>query len=242
MNEGAAAMRIVVLQHVDYEGPDKIGDWARERGHTLATVVPLFESFPDPGDFDLLVVMGGPMGAYEDASYPWLTAEKRFISDSIAAGRSVFGVCLGCQLVAEAIGGRAHPAGVREVGWIEVRLTPTGQYARILGALPETFVAGQWHGDTFDLPEGVRSAAVSDTCANQAFELAGGRVVGVQFHLEWTPETLVELAARHGDWLARPGEGTASVQTAHELLEQLPALARGHELLYALLDRMAVIA
>ncbi|HEY5506994.1 MAG TPA: type 1 glutamine amidotransferase [Coriobacteriia bacterium] len=235
-------MRIICLQHVDYEGPDKIGDWARERGHTLRTVMPLLEQYPDVSDFDFLVVMGGPMGAYEDATYPWLAAEKRFIARAIEAGRSVFGVCLGCQLVAEAIGGRAHPHDVREVGWLPVTLTPTGQFARALGTLPERFVAGEWHGDTYDLPDHMRSAAVTDTCGDQAFELEGGRVVGVQFHLEWTPETLVELVERHGDWLAAAGEGTPSVQTAHELLTDLPALARGHELLYALLDRMAVIA
>jgi GMP synthase-like glutamine amidotransferase len=235
-------MRIVCLQHVDYEGPDKIGDWARERGHTLRTVVPLFESFPAPEDFDLLVVMGGPMGAYDEASYPWLASEKRFIAEAIAAGALVFGVCLGCQLVAAAIGGRAHPHDVREVGWLEVRLTPTGQFGRVLGVLPETFIAGQWHGDTYDLPDGVRSGAVSDVCPNEAFETEGGRVVGVQFHLEWTPETLVELASRHGEWLARPGQGTPNVQTIDDLLKHLPALARGHEMLYALLDRLAVIA
>ena len=241
-DEGACSMRSVCLQHAEYEGPDKIEDWASERGHSLVTVVPLFESFPDPEEFDFLVVMGGPMGAYDDATYPWLKAEKRFITRTMAAGRKVFGVCLGSQLVAEALGGSAHPHTQREVGWIEIRLTATGKYGRALAVLPETFIAGEWHGDTYELPDDIRTGAVSDTCENQAFETAGGRVVGVQFHLEWTPDTLVELVERHGDWLAAAGEGSATVASATELLGNLTALAHGHELLYDLLDRMAAVA
>jgi GMP synthase-like glutamine amidotransferase len=235
-------LRIVCLQHIDYEGPEKIGDWAAERGHTLETIVPLFEDFPDPADFEMLVVLGGPMGAYEETAYPWLAAEKRFIAQAIEAGRRVLGVCLGCQLVAEAIGGRAHPHTVREVGWFPVRLTTTGRYGRSLSVLPDTFVAGLWHGDTYDLPEGVQSSAVTDASDDQAFEHAHGRVVGLQFHLEWTPEALVGLVQRHGDWLAAEPGAEPTIATASELLAQLPALARGHELLYALLDRMEALA
>jgi GMP synthase-like glutamine amidotransferase len=241
--EGNPAMRVVCLQHIDYEGPDKIADWAAARGHALETVIPLFESFPDVSDVDMLVVLGGPMGAYEDSAYPWLAAEKRYIAEVAAAGRRVLGVCLGAQLVAVALGGTAYPHTVREVGWFPVRLTNSGRYGRSLSALPETFLAALWHGDTYDLPEGMKSAASSDACDDQAFETENGRVVGVQFHLEWTTESLVGLVQRHPDWLAvEPGAAGPTVATATELLSQLPALARGHELLYALLDRMEALA
>ena len=235
-------MRIVCLQHIDYEGPEKVGDWARERGHDLTVVTPVLEAFPDPAGFDMLVVLGGPMGAYEERAYPWLVAEKRFIADAIAAGRKVLGICLGSQLVAEALGGRAHPHTVREVGWIPARLTTAGVYGHVLSVLPETFLAGEWHGDTFDLPEGVKTFAVTDTCENQAFECAGGRVVGLQFHLEWTPEAIVGLVRRHGDWLAAVPGGEPNVATEADFLSQLPALARGQEMFYALLDRMEALA
>ena len=231
-------MRIVCLQHIDYEGPEKIGDWARERAHELVAVAPVLENFPDPGTFDMLIVLGGPMGAYEEQQYPWLVSEKRFIAETIAAGKRVLGICLGSQLVAEAIGGRAHRHTVREVGWFPVRLTTPGVYGRVLSVLPETFIAGEWHGDTYDLPEGVKTAAVTDSCENQAFEYGNGRVVGLQFHLEWTPEALVGLVRRHADWLSTVAGSDPTVATEAEFLAELPALARGHELLYAILDRM----
>jgi GMP synthase-like glutamine amidotransferase len=235
-------MRIVCLQHADYEGPGAIATWVADRGHTMTTVIPLFETYPAMGEFDMLVVMGGPMGAYEEARHPWLASEKRFIAEAATEGRRVFGVCLGSQIVAEALGGRAHPHATREVGWLPVSLTPTGRYSRALAVLPDTFVAGQWHGDTFDLPDGVKTAASSDACENQAFECCDSRVVGVQFHLEWTPEQLVELVERHGDWLSAESGADPNVVTASELLAPLPELARGHDLLYALLDRMEAIA
>ncbi len=234
-------MRIVFLQHIDYEGPEKIGAWAAERGHDVSTVIPLFESFPDTDTFDLLVVLGGPMGAYEDETYPWLVAEKRFIAETIEAGRKVLGVCLGSQLVAQALGGIAHPHTVREVGWLPVRLTATGRFSRVLSVLPETFIAGEWHGDTYELPEGLKSAAESDFCANQAFETRGGRVVGLQFHLEWTTEALVGLVQRHGDWLATEAGTEPNLATKAEFLGALPELARGHEHLYELLDALEAI-
>jgi GMP synthase-like glutamine amidotransferase len=234
-------MRIVCLQHADYEGPGEIGTWARERGHSLDVVLPLLERYPAAGGFDMLVVMGGPMGAYEESAYPWLVSEKRFIADAIAAGRRVFGVCLGSQLVAEALGGRTHPHTVREVGWLEARLTTAGRYSRVFSMLPETFVVGEWHGDTFDLPEGVKTAASTGACENQAFEACDGRVIGTQFHLEWTPDMLVELVARHGDWLAERAGESPTVATAAELLTSLPELARGNELLFRLLDRLEAI-
>jgi GMP synthase-like glutamine amidotransferase len=235
-------MRVVCLQHADYEGPGEIETWARERGHSLQAVIPLLERYPAADGFEMLVVMGGPMGAYEEASYPWLVSEKRFIADAIAAGRRVLGVCLGSQLVAEALGGRAHAHTLREVGWLTARLTIAGRYSRVFSVLPETFVVGEWHGDTFDLPEGMSPTVSTDACQNQAFEACGGRVVGVQFHLEWTPEMLVDLVARHGDWLAPEAGGGPTVATAAEFLTSLPELARGNELLFRLLDKLEAIA
>lgn len=231
-------MRIVCLRHVDHENPEAISVWAAERGHAFQIVMPVFERYPSTDDFDMLVVLGGPMGAYEETAYPWLVAEKRFIRDCVEAGRLVLGVCLGGQLVAEAIGGSVRRADVREVGWFPARLTPAGRASRVLSVLPDEFVVGLWHGDMFELPAGVESAAATEGGPNQAFETADGRVVGVQFHLEWTPEALQVLVDRHRDWLE---EGGPFVQTESEFLHPGAALARGCALLYDLLDRMEAV-
>jgi len=228
-------MRMVCLQHAEYERPEAVATWADSRGHSIETVVPLFERYPSPDTFDMLVVMGGPMGAYEDAAYPWLTAERAFIREAIDAGRLVLGICLGAQLVAVVLGGDAHPHTVREVGWFPVRLTDAGRESAVLSVLPDEFIAGIWHGDTYDLPAGLQTAAVSDACRNQAFEACDGRVVGVQFHLEWTREALRGLADRHGDWLE---QGGSYVQSEREFVDPGPALETGVELLHGLLDRM----
>lgn len=235
-------MRIVCLQHVEYEGPGAILDWARNRGHELTIVTPLFEEYPVTGTFDMLVVMGGPMGAYEAEAYPWLASEIAFISEAVTSGALVLGICLGCQLLARAIGGVAHPHTLREVGWLPARLTPAGRASRMLSALPDDFLAGLWHGDTYDLPADVETAAVTDGCANQAFEYADGRAVGLQFHPEWTPEILAGLVERHGEWLSAGVDSGPYVRTAAQLLDAGEAFTSGRGLLFDLLDRMEAIA
>jgi GMP synthase-like glutamine amidotransferase len=231
-------MRIACLQHVEYETPDEIGTWAASRGHSITPVFPLFERFPALDDLDMLVVLGGPMGAYEDARYPWLSAEKRFIREAVDAEKLVFGVCLGAQLVAVALGGGAHPHEVREVGWFPARLTDAGRHSRVLSVLPDELAVGLWHGDTYDLPAGFETAATTDACANQAFETAGGRVVGVQFHLEWTQDTLQGLVERHSDWLT---QGGPFVQSEAQFLHPGPALERGAAALDDVLDAMEAL-
>jgi GMP synthase-like glutamine amidotransferase len=231
-------MRITCLQHVEYETPEAIGAWAAARGHAFETVAPLFERFPAAADLDMLVVLGGPMGAYEDAVYPWLVSEKRFIREAIDAGKLVFGVCLGAQLVAAALGGDVYPHDVREVGWFPAHLTEAGRRSRVLSVLPDEFTVGLWHGDTYRLPPGLATAASTEACRNQAFEAKGGRVVGVQFHLEWTPEALRGLVERHRDWIE---QGGPFVQTAAEFLDPGPALGHGTELLHTLLDAMGAV-
>jgi GMP synthase-like glutamine amidotransferase len=231
-------MRVLCLQHVPYETPDAIADWAVARGHDLAVVVPLYERYPGTDDLDMVVVMGGPMGAYEDAAYPWLATERAFIRDAIDAGRLVLGVCLGAQLVARALGGSAHPHEVRELGWFPARLTQAGLDSSVLSVMPAELVVGLWHGDTYELPVGISTAAVTDACSNQAFETRGGRVVGLQFHLEWSQATLEMLAERHGDWFS---DGGPYVQSRDEFLHPGDALARGHAVLFQMLDAMGAL-
>ena len=137
------------------------------------------------------------------------------------------------------MGGLVHAGGEPEIGWFPVRMTEAGRASKVFGGWPEQFVAGHWHGDTFDLPEGTVSAASSEVTANQAFETAGGRVVGLQFHLEWTRHSLATLVSNCADELV--GEGPWK-WNAKRLLEDEGAYESSRELLFGLLDRMEELA
>lgn len=225
-------MRMVCIQHVAFEDAGRIAEWAMDRSHDFDVVLALTEQFPEPSRFDLLVVMGGPMNIYQEREHPWLVAEKTFIGRAIAEGKRVFGVCLGAQLVADVLGAPTTRNAEPEIGWFPVeRLAAVAP----LDVLPETFEALHWHGDTFAIPSGATRVARSEACENQAFVAAGGRVVGMQFHLETTPAGLTRMIEHCPDefvaapWVRQPGE----------LLGAEASFDESTRLLYALLDRWA---
>lgn len=207
-------MRIRFLQHVPFEGPAGIGDWAARKGHPVG-ITSLFqhEALPDQGEFDWLVVMGGPMGVGDEAGYPWMKGEKDFISESIAAGKGVIGICLGAQLIAEVLGARVYPNAYKEIGWLPIELTDQGRAWDPCAFLPHRCEVFHWHGDTFDLPDGAIHLARSRGCEHQAF-VWGDRVLGLQFHLESTPTGVADLVANCADELV-PGR---YVQDAQRML------------------------
>jgi GMP synthase-like glutamine amidotransferase len=152
------------------------------------------EPLPDWRDFGAIVAMGGPMSVNDDAELPWLTVEKQTIAEAVRAGLPYFGACLGVQLLAASLGARVYPGPSPEVGILPVRLTEAAREDPVFSGLPAEFLTLQWHGDTFDLPDGGVALAGSPAYANQAFRW-GDRAYGVQFHLEVDPELAREWAA-----------------------------------------------
>ncbi len=228
-------MRLHVIQHVPFEGPAAIREWARERGH-LVTLTEQARGgrLPAVDDFDFLVVMGGPMSANDDARFAWFDEEKKLIAEALRRQKTILGVCLGAQLVAQALGARVYRNREKEIGWFPVRLTPEAGASKLFTGLPATMTVLHWHGETFDLPQGAVRLAESDFCRNQAFEL-DGRVLGLQFHLEVLPEGLEDLIQNSAADLDRgPAIQTSGTMRASAGLSRTlqPAL-------YTILDRMA---
>jgi GMP synthase-like glutamine amidotransferase len=213
-------MNIHWLQHVPFEGLGAIEKWAGRKGHILScTRLFAGDPLPELSEFGILVVMGGPMGIYDDQEYPWLIPEKAFIRATIEAGRPVLGICLGAQLIADVLGARVYANKQKEIGWFSITRTDAVPNS-LKGVLPETQTVFHWHGDTFDLPAGAVRLYASEGCYNQAF-LNKDRVLALQFHLETTIESAMPLLknCRHelvqGPW----------IQTEQEILEGIEKFA-----------------
>ena len=177
-------MDVVVLQHIACEPPGEYESVLRERGARLHRVeLDEGEPLPTLTGFDAIVAMGGPMSVNDDAELPWLTPEKRAIGEAVRAGVPYFGACLGVQLLAASLGARVYAGPDPEVGVLPVALTPEGAADPIFAGLPPSFPTLQWHGDTFDLPEGATLLASSPAFPNQAFRY-GRAAYGIQFHME----------------------------------------------------------
>jgi len=227
-------MRLHYLQHVPFETPRAILDWARERGFSLSATR-FFAGEPLPEELpDFLVIMGGPMSVHDEGEYPWLREEKAFVKRALSAGIPVLGVCLGAQLMAEALGARVYKGRFREIGWFPVELTEEARSHPLFEGLPRRFMAFHWHGETFDLPEGALHAARSEGCLHQAF-LWEGRALALQFHLEMTPEGAEDLLKNCPEDLRPPGP---FVQDAEGVRGRPEYYEETRKILFRLLDRL----
>jgi len=186
-------MDVLVLQHIACEPPGVFEDVLHERGADLHRVeLDEGEPLPDWREFDAIVAMGGPMSVNDEATLPWLAEEKRSIGEAVRAGTPFWGVCLGVQLLAASLGARVYPGPEPEVGLLPVELTAEGKTDPVFAGLESGLATLQWHGDTFDLPEGAVRLARSPAYENQAFRFE--RAYGVQFHLEISAEMAREWA------------------------------------------------
>ena len=185
--------RIHYLQHAPFETPAHILHLCRTAGISVtSTLLWQTTAFPDPDDFDLLLIMGGPMNIYEHESFQWLIEEKKYIRTVIDSGKMVLGICLGSQLLADALGGTVVKNRYREIGWYPVQMTHAGMNSPLMSGVPASFTAFHWHGDTYPPPPGTIRLGMTDACDNQGF-IYDNRVVGLQFHLEMTAESLEKI-------------------------------------------------
>ncbi|MFA5120975.1 type 1 glutamine amidotransferase, partial [Zavarzinia sp.] len=140
-----------------------------------------------PGDYDALLVLGGPMSANDDAGYPALAGVMRLIRQFAAEDRPVLGICLGAQLIARAFGARVYPLGTTEIGFLPLELTADGAADPLFAGLAQAQHLMQWHEDTFDLPAGAARTLTGPDCPNQGFRL-GRATYAFQCHFEATAD------------------------------------------------------
>ena len=182
-------MRIHSLLHAKHETIAAIANWSEHHSHKMsATNLYLGDELPSIDDFDLLLIMGGPMSVNDENKYKWLANEKLFIKDAINKGKYVLGICLGAQLIANALGAKVKANPHKEIGWFTVKKAIWSVHP-IADILPFFFTTFHWHGEAFDIPENAKLIFSSEACPNQSF-IYGDRTVAFQFHMEVTPEII----------------------------------------------------
>ena len=229
-------MRIHYLQHVPFENPGIILNWAVQRTYPV-TCTRLFENqvLPAQTDFDWLVIMGGPMNIYEEERYPWLIREKEFIKEAISNNKIILGLCLGAQLIADVIGGRVIQNQYKEIGWFPVAFTKEALTMQEFSHFPINPVVFEWHGDTFiDLPEESMLLASNDACENQAF-VYRGTVYGFQFHMENTMQIITDLIENCGEEMV-PG---IWIQSVGDILAGTDFMNQNNQWMQLFLDKLA---
>ncbi len=191
--------RLMVFQHVPYEILGTLNPLFKRSGFRIRYIN--FGRHPDAkpslDGYDGLVVLGGPMSAYETRKHPYLTTELHLIEDAIKKDIPVLGICLGAQLIARTLGAPVSKHHEKEIGWYDVSRTHAAERDPVVGHFKDSEKIFQWHGDTFERPRGAVHLASSKICRNQAFRY-GEKVYGFQFHME-VDEPMIER------WLSTPG-------------------------------------
>ena len=196
-------MSVLICKNISKEGPGTIEGFLGSRGIPF-TVADLSrgDAVPDTEPFTTLIMMGGPMSVNEDDIYPYIKEEERLVRDFIARDKGVFGICLGAQIMAKALGAKVYKGAEKEIGWYDIELSESGLQDPLMqklaahlqaGDLRRKFKVFHWHGETFDIPRDAVRLAGSDLFPNQAFRY-GSKAYAFQFHIEVEKETVY-------DWL-----------------------------------------
>lgn len=206
MWHSVAMKTALAIRHVAFEDLGSLEDELVSHGYRVRYVEAGMEDLAEVKRerADLLVVLGGPIGAYAEADYPFLQEELSLLEGRLAADLPTLGICLGSQLMARALGARVYPGGQKEIGWGPLVLTEAGRRSCLAMLAPEHTAVLHWHGDTFDLPARATRLASTELYANQAFTW-GRRALALQFHAEVTARGLERWFIGHACELVAAG-------------------------------------
>lgn len=228
-------MHIHCFQHVAFENPGTILNWANEHHHSVSYTYFFDEnhSLPLLSDIDALIVMGGYMNVDEADKFPWLAIEKEFIRQAIDAEKKVIGICLGSQLIASALNCKVYPASKKEIGFYPVTFTTDALQHPLFNHFTNPYAVFHWHGDTFNLPANAQLIASTKSCLHQAF-LIGFNVLALQFHFEMNVQVIEDMLLHDGHELEEKGNFIQSIET---IREQYDCLQENKRDMFLLLDK-----
>ena len=229
-------MRFHCLQHVPFETPGNIGAWVTQKGYSISfTHLFTNEQLPSLDGFDALIIMGGPMSVHDENNFAWLKKEKEFIAAAIREKKKILGICLGAQLIANALGAEVYNNKEKEIGFMPVHFTENALQNNFFKDFNVKEIVFHWHGETFVLPDGAVLIASTEACIDQAFCI-GNNIIGLQFHLEATPGIVKDMVEHEGHELII----SSYIHSSEKILNDSGYLERNKTILFSLLDKFFV--
>ena len=216
----------IAIRHLHFEDLGTLAPLLEARGYAIQYVDATRHALntEDVLHADLLVLLGGPIGAFDDEAYPFIVDELSLVRERLSQQRPLLGICLGAQLIARAMGAGVAAMGIKEIGFSPLTLTQAGAASPLaqLGTVPVL----HWHGDRFDIPAGAVRLAGTDLCDNQAFEV-GHHVLALQCHLEADPRQIESWLVGHASELAQAGIDPRILRAEAQALQtRLPLAAQ----------------
>lgn len=229
-------MNIHYIQHVPFENLGYIEFLLKEKVHSItSTKVWENKQFPEIGEIDLLIILGGPIGVNDDNKYYWLKDEKKFINAFVKTKKKIIGICLGAQLLAHALGASIIKNAYIEIGWFPIIIKSS--FSSWLGEeLPQKeLTVFHWHGDKFNIPPGAVNQAFSNGCDHQLFTY-GNNIIGIQFHLEATSDLINSMIDNEGDEFIE----SRFIQGRIEILNKKDSFNDSNELMRKIFEKLSI--